>query len=109
MDLVGGSNTSATSPWNGMSEIWSRLWYASVNRLTAAPFAAFIRFKAIEPEASTTKMIKDPAFLAIFLILTSDCSMNTPLPSSFVPIARLRRDFWYGADALSVASTGDST
>jgi hypothetical protein len=51
-------------------------------------------------------MIKEPAFLAIFLIRTSDCWMKTPLDSFSVPMARLRRDFWYGAAALKVASTG---
>mmetsp|Transcript_36848 Transcript_36848/g.49341 ORF Transcript_36848/g.49341 Transcript_36848/m.49341 type:complete len:324 (+) Transcript_36848:380-1351(+) len=105
IDFVGGSKTSAMSPWKGMREIWSRLWYASVRRLIAAPFAAFIRFKAIDPEASTTKIMRDPAFLAIFLIRTSDCSMCTPRPSFLVPIARWRRDFWYGAEARRVAST----
>ena len=51
----------------------------------AAPFAAFMRFNAIEPEASTIKMINDPAFRAIRLARTSPPSMNTPLSSLSVP------------------------
>ena len=62
---------------------------------------------AIDPEASTTKMISDPAFRAIFLIRTSPCSMWTPRSSYLVPMARSRRDFWYGAEARRVASTAN--
>mmetsp|Transcript_36323 Transcript_36323/g.77462 ORF Transcript_36323/g.77462 Transcript_36323/m.77462 type:complete len:279 (+) Transcript_36323:212-1048(+) len=109
MDLVGGRRTSARSPWKGIRQIWSRLWYASVRRLMAAPFAAFMRLSAMEPDASTTKMMSDPAFRAIFFVRTSLCSMNTPRPSFFVPTARFRRPRWYGADARSVASTARRT
>lgn len=51
----------------------------------AAPLAAFIRFKAIDPEASTIKIMSDPAFRAIRFARTSPPSMNTPLPSLEVP------------------------
>lgn len=51
----------------------------------AAPLAAFIRFKAIDPEASTMKMISDPAFRAMRLARTSEPSMKTPRVSLSVP------------------------
>mmetsp|Transcript_13624 Transcript_13624/g.20589 ORF Transcript_13624/g.20589 Transcript_13624/m.20589 type:complete len:205 (+) Transcript_13624:213-827(+) len=94
IDFVGGNCTSANSPWNGMRQILSRLWYASVNRLTTAPLAAFILFKAMDPEASTTKIMRDPALRAIFLMRTSGFSMKTPRLASFVPTALSRLPFW---------------
>mmetsp|Transcript_27674 Transcript_27674/g.49850 ORF Transcript_27674/g.49850 Transcript_27674/m.49850 type:complete len:209 (+) Transcript_27674:280-906(+) len=94
IDRVGGNSTSAQSPWKGIKQIWSRLWYASVRRLIAAPLAAFIRLRAMEPLASTMKMMSDPAFLAIFFVRTSDCSMKTPRPSFLVPMERRRRFLW---------------
>ena len=39
--------------------------------------AAFIRLSAIEPDASHTKMMSEPALRAIRLIRTSEFSMNT--------------------------------
>mmetsp|Transcript_69814 Transcript_69814/g.102309 ORF Transcript_69814/g.102309 Transcript_69814/m.102309 type:complete len:203 (-) Transcript_69814:1661-2269(-) len=98
MDLVGGSSTSARSPWKGMRQIWSRLWYASASMFMHAPLQAFMRLSAIEPEASTQKITSAPALRAILLIRTSDCSMYT-LRSGFVPpsaftcSARRRRGF----------------
>mmetsp|Transcript_25592 Transcript_25592/g.48077 ORF Transcript_25592/g.48077 Transcript_25592/m.48077 type:complete len:225 (+) Transcript_25592:185-859(+) len=92
--LVGGRRTSACSPWKVMRQTWSRDWYASVRRLIAAPFAASILFIAMDPEASTTKMMSEPAFLAIFFVLVSPPSMNTPRPSLSVPTARARLAFW---------------
>mmetsp|Transcript_8043 Transcript_8043/g.19807 ORF Transcript_8043/g.19807 Transcript_8043/m.19807 type:complete len:201 (+) Transcript_8043:371-973(+) len=77
IDRVGGSSTSASVPWNVMREILSRLSYALDNREMAAPLAAFMRLRAMEPLASTTKTMSAPAFLAMRLTLTSASSMKT--------------------------------
>mmetsp|Transcript_105089 Transcript_105089/g.177499 ORF Transcript_105089/g.177499 Transcript_105089/m.177499 type:complete len:207 (-) Transcript_105089:1901-2521(-) len=106
MDLVGGSSTSARSPWNGITLTLSRLWYAVSRRLMAAPLAASMRFRAMEPEASTQKMMRQPAGRAMRLVRTSSFSMNTlrflglPSRSAFA-----RRALWNGAAARMVAST----
>ena len=55
------------------------------------PLAAFIRFRFMEPEASTAKMMRDPAYRAIFLFRTSLCSMKTPCPSFLVRTAYSHR------------------
>lgn len=88
-----------------MSAILSRDWYAVVSRLMAAPLAAFMRLSAIEPDASTTKTMSEPALRAIFLERTSDCSMYTGLLRLGPLAARSRRVRWYGAAARIVAST----
>mmetsp|Transcript_7120 Transcript_7120/g.20977 ORF Transcript_7120/g.20977 Transcript_7120/m.20977 type:complete len:219 (-) Transcript_7120:1736-2392(-) len=75
MDRVGGTSTSAVSPWKGMSEIWSRDWYASVSSDSAAPLAACMRLSAMEPDASTTKMMSEPALRAMRFDRTSLSSM----------------------------------
>lgn len=75
----------------------------------AAPFAAFMRLSAMEPLASTTKMMSDPALRAIFFVRVSDFSMNTPRVSGPSLSARARRAFWYGAAARSVASIASLT
>mmetsp|Transcript_11968 Transcript_11968/g.31307 ORF Transcript_11968/g.31307 Transcript_11968/m.31307 type:complete len:385 (-) Transcript_11968:1068-2222(-) len=103
IERVGGSSTVDASPWKAMSAILSRLWYAVVSRLIAAPLAAFIRLSAIEPLASTTKTMRLPALRAIFLDRTSDCSMYTGL--GLVAPKRSRRERWNGAAARIVAST----
>eukprot|EP00966_Prymnesium_polylepis_P071438 1659595-Prymnesium_polylepis.1 len=108
IERVGGSSTCANSPWKEMRQILSRDWYASASRLTAAPLAAFMRLRAIEPEASTTKITSEPALRAIFFARTSDASMNTLFflsLSSLPAIARSRRLAWYGAAVRMVAST----
>ena len=43
----------------------------------AAPLAASMRFRAMEPEASTQKMMRQPAGRAMRLVRTSSFSMNT--------------------------------
>jgi len=48
----------------------------------------------MEPEASTTNRMSEPALRAIFFTRTSDCSMNTPRPSYLVPAERARRARW---------------
>mmetsp|Transcript_24974 Transcript_24974/g.51639 ORF Transcript_24974/g.51639 Transcript_24974/m.51639 type:complete len:227 (-) Transcript_24974:276-956(-) len=103
IERVGGRSTSAKSPWKGMMQILSRLWYASVSSDMAAPLAAFMRLRAIDPDASQTKMMREPALRAILLIRTSEFSMNTlrVLSSGARPLL----GFWYGAAARMVAST----
>ena len=56
-----------------------------------APLVACILFRAMEPEASTTKTMRDPVFRAIFLLRTLLCSMKTPRPSFLVLIAHRRQ------------------
>mmetsp|Transcript_18842 Transcript_18842/g.43318 ORF Transcript_18842/g.43318 Transcript_18842/m.43318 type:complete len:229 (-) Transcript_18842:1193-1879(-) len=75
-----------------------------------APFAAFIRLSAIDPDASTAKITRAPAFLTMRLMRTSEFSMYTLLsallpPAAFASSARFLLVAWYGADALIVAST----
>merc|ERR1719324_1794324 len=110
IDRVGGTRTSAASPWKGISEIWSRLWYASVSNDKAAPLAACMRFRAMLPDASTTKIIKLPALRAMRFDRTSLSSMKTLRPMYFFwgfACCLSRLGFWYGADARIVASTAN--
>ncbi len=117
IDLVGGTVTSALTPWNGMRHILSLLLYASLSKCIAAPFAAFILFKAIDPEASakfelrydelnrfkqnldvifslpTRKITRVPAFRDIRLIRKSSFSIITMRPSFLVPIDLFFLDF----------------
>ena len=69
-----------------------------------------MRFRAMDPDASTTKMIREPAFRAMRFERTSDSSINTLRPMYFFcgfASCRSRRGFWYGADARIVASTAN--
>ena len=77
-----------------MMETMSRLWYAFSNRLNAAPLAAFMRLSAIDPDASTRKMMSAPDLRANFLARMSPFSTYTFLGTSPVAIARSRRAFW---------------
>uniref|UniRef100_A0A0A9DYP3 CHLD n=1 Tax=Arundo donax TaxID=35708 RepID=A0A0A9DYP3_ARUDO len=63
-----------------------------------------MRFRAMLPLASTTNMTRAPAFRAILLALMSVFSTKT-----FLALSRSfsLRSFWYGAAALSVASTAN--
>mmetsp|Transcript_3807 Transcript_3807/g.13362 ORF Transcript_3807/g.13362 Transcript_3807/m.13362 type:complete len:216 (+) Transcript_3807:532-1179(+) len=103
MDFVGCSSTSASSPRNGMMHTWSRLVYDSFRSRSAAPLTLFMRLSAMDPEASTRKITSAPALRASFLARMSPVSTNTLRVLSAGALSRLT--FWYGAAALSVAST----
>ena len=94
MEREGGSSTSASSPLKGMMDTMSRDWYAFSRRESAAPLAALMRLSAMEPEASTRKMMSAPDLRASFLARMSPFSTYTFLGSSPLAMARSRRAFW---------------
>mmetsp|Transcript_80300 Transcript_80300/g.245444 ORF Transcript_80300/g.245444 Transcript_80300/m.245444 type:complete len:243 (-) Transcript_80300:1325-2053(-) len=103
---VGETRTSARVPRQGISATWSRLWYADSSNRNTAPLAFCMRFSAMEPLASTTKMTKAPAFRAIFLTQMSLLSTYTFLRCSGGSLrsASSRRIFWKTTAFRNVAS-----
>ena len=103
VDLVGGNTTTAASADISTRATVSRFVYERCRIFNAAAFATVMRLIAMEPEASTRKIVSDAARRESFFKRTSSFVMNTrrAVPSE----CRRRRNNWCGAAARSVAST----